>query len=93
MAEKPEPKKPSPPPKPPFAWGPVVGYVLVSLFLLWLWQDMYSSATVQTIPYSEFKDYLAKREVTKCDIQETEIDGEIAPGGENAEVGGSRRVK
>ena len=81
MPEQPEPKKPSPPPKPPFAWGAIVSYVLVSLFLLWLWQDMYSSATVRTIPYSEFKDYLAKREVTKCDIQETEIDGEIAPGG------------
>ncbi len=79
MPEQPDPKKPTPPPRPPFSWRPLVGYVLVSLFLLWLWQDMYSSSAVQTIPYSEFKEYVAKGKVTKCDIQETEIVGEIDP--------------
>ncbi len=87
MPEQPDAKKPTPPPRPPFSWRPLVGYVLVSLFLLWLWQDMYSSSAIRTIPYSEFKEYLARGEVTKCDIQETEIDGEIAPGrGEKPEA-------
>jgi cell division protease FtsH len=40
---------------------------------------MYNSAAVQTIPYSAFKDHLAKREVAKCEILETEIDGQIVP--------------
>jgi cell division protease FtsH len=79
MPEAPKPKKPDPMAPAPFNWRPIVGYLLVSLFMLWLWQDMYNSAAVQTIPYSAFKERLAKREVTKCEILETEINGEIVP--------------
>ena len=63
----------------PRAWGPIIGYVVLSLLMLWVWQDMYSSATVRTIDYSEFKTFLAKAEVTECGIQETEIVGHIVP--------------
>ncbi len=91
MPEQPDSKKPTPPPRPPFSWRPLVGYALVSLFLLWLWQDMYSSSAIHTIPYSEFKEYVAKGEVTKCDIQETDIIGDIDP--RRGEKPGANRVQ
>ena len=79
----PNPKLPNPKKTPdlrsPQAWGPMIGYIVVSLMMLWLWQDMYSAATIRTIDYSEFKAYLAKREVAECNIQETEINGRIVP--------------
>jgi cell division protease FtsH len=57
----------------------MVGYIVVSLLMLWVWQDMYSAATIRTIEYSTFKSYLANGEVAQCSIQETEIDGRIDP--------------
>ena len=63
----------------PAAWGPIIGYIVVSLLMLWIWQDMYSAGSVRTIAYSTFKSYLAHGEVTECSIQETEIDGHIVP--------------
>jgi len=76
-------KPPGPGKKPdirkPQAWGPIIGYVVLSLLMLWVWQDLYSSATVRTIDYSEFKVFLAKGEVTECSIQETDIVGHIVP--------------
>ena len=35
-------------------------YIPVVLFLLWFWQYLFSSMSVETIPYSQFKQYLAQ---------------------------------
>ncbi|HEY2149016.1 MAG TPA: ATP-dependent metallopeptidase FtsH/Yme1/Tma family protein, partial [Pirellulales bacterium] len=84
MPEVPPPPKPNKPgttPPSQMNWRPIIAYLLVSLLMLWLWQDVYNQAAVETIPYSKFKEHLARHEVTKCEIQETEIDGEIVPKG------------
>jgi cell division protease FtsH len=60
-------------------WGFPVGYILLTLLILWVWQDAFRQATVQTIPYSQFKTYLARGEVTACSIEPNEIDGKIVP--------------
>ena len=39
-----------------------------TLLLLWLWQDQLHQLLVKTIPYSQFKQYLADGEVKKCDV-------------------------
>jgi cell division protease FtsH len=49
--------------------------VVVSVILLWLWQDMYYTVTVHTIPYSQFKTLLAQGKVVSCEVEDTEIDG------------------
>ncbi len=81
VSPPPKPNKPGPTPPSQMNWRPIVAYLLVSLLMLWLWQDVYNQATVETIPYSKFKEHLARHEVTKCELQETEIDGEIVPKG------------
>lgn len=52
-------------------------YLALTFLVLWFWQDMAYVATVHTIPYSEFKKHVANREVSRCEIKETEIVGEI----------------
>ncbi len=49
------------------------------LVMLWLWQDQLHQMTVKTIPYSEFKQYLADGEVAECDVKDLEITGRIVP--------------
>ena len=49
------------------------------LFLIWAWQETLTHATVQTISYSEFKQYLRAGEVVDCQIGETELEGHIQP--------------
>ena len=77
-AEEQSPIRPNKPPGVPssnaFWW-----YLLLTFLVLWLWQDMAYVATVHTIPYSQFKRHVADREVTQCEIKETEIVGKIAP--------------
>jgi cell division protease FtsH len=45
--------------------------------LLWLWQSTISQFSYRTIPYSEFKEHLNRREVVKCLIRDDDIQGEI----------------
>jgi cell division protease FtsH len=47
------------------------------LLLLWFWQSAISQFTYRTIPYSDFKAYLARHEVTKCVVRDEDIQGEI----------------
>ena len=54
-------------------------YVGSMLVLLWLWQDVLVSSMVRTIPYSQFKDYLARHEVARADIGANDIVGVIVP--------------
>ncbi|MEN6452017.1 MAG: ATP-dependent zinc metalloprotease FtsH [Thermoguttaceae bacterium] len=70
--------KPGLPEVPP-AWRNIWWYVPLMLLLLWLWQDQLRQMAVRTIPYSQFKQYLADREVAECDVHDTEITGRIVP--------------
>ena len=72
--------------KPPLVpSNPAIWWYLVLTFLvLWMWQDMAYLATVHTIPYSQFKQYVANKEVSQCEIKETEIVGEILPKSKSA---------
>jgi len=47
------------------------------LLMLWLWQGMAQSVAYRTIPYSQFKDYVAKGEVVSCTISTDDITGTI----------------
>ncbi|MBU6399262.1 MAG: ATP-dependent zinc metalloprotease FtsH [Verrucomicrobia bacterium] len=60
-------------------WHFSIGYLVLAILLLWVWREMLTQFTVHTITYSEFKDYLARREVVSCAVQDDEIDGEIQP--------------
>src|ERR1700685_3090715 len=79
-----DPKKKLPPP--PGSQPPrsnVAQFLLwnipVLLILLWFWQSLYSKMRVETIPYSQFKAYVAAGEVTQCTIDQDDIEGEIVP--------------
>jgi cell division protease FtsH len=73
----PPPGKPNGPPRRPwwlaFPWW----YIPLVLMVLWVWQDVLSNVPVQTIPYSEFKHYLARGEVGDVVIHDSEIVGQI----------------
>jgi len=49
------------------------------LLALWIWQAAISQFSVRTIPYSEFRGYLARHEVTDAVVKQDEIIGRIAP--------------
>jgi len=66
-------------------WRFIIIYLLVTLFLLWAWQELFRQATLRTIPYSQFKHYLALHEVTEAVVKESEIDGKIVPKAQAAE--------
>ncbi len=78
---KPPPKDPKGKPSPtlPPQWQNFIWYIPLALFMLWFWQNMLTSMRVKTIPYSEFKQYLANDEVTEAEVKEDEIDGKIVP--------------
>ena len=61
-------------------WGVVLGYLLLSLGMLWFWQETIPSMAFRTIPYSEFKQRMAKGEIVECTIAADEIDGKIDTG-------------
>src|ERR1051326_5793820 len=73
--------KPKPPGKldPQFRWA--ILYFIVTLLVLWGWQEMFNQFAVRTIPYSEFKTHLQRREVTEASVKESEIVGRIVSGG------------
>src|ERR1041385_3214253 len=52
---------------------------VIAFLLLWLWQTAMNHFMVETIPYSDFKNYLARSEVVECSVKETEITGKIQP--------------
>jgi cell division protease FtsH len=72
------PSKGNPKPKPP-KWNSVIWYLPVMLLLLWFWQSAISQFSFRTIPYSDFKAYLARHEVVKCVVRDEDIQGEILP--------------
>jgi len=67
-------------------WRFFIIYFLVTLFLLWGWQELFERLSVRTIPYSEFRDYLARHEVTEALVKENEIEGRIVPKATNPQA-------
>ena len=41
-------------------WRLWIWYFLVTLLVLWVWQELGNQVEYRTIPYSEFKTYLAQ---------------------------------
>jgi len=80
MENKPPDKKtPKKAPSVPPQWQTLLWYLPFMLLLLWFWQDAWSNMVVKTIPYSQFKQYVARGEVTECLITENAIEGRIVP--------------
>jgi cell division protease FtsH len=80
---KPRNSKPSPKPKipgtPQPSWRFYIGYFILMMVLLLMWQEMFTRLTVRTIAYSEFKEALQRGEVTGASIGKEEISGRIEP--------------
>ena len=39
-------------------WQFAIGYFLLTLLVMWVWQELFTPVPLRTIPYSEFKKYL-----------------------------------
>lgn len=57
----------------------ILAYVLITLMVLWIWQDLVGQFAVRTISYSQFKAHLQRREVVQAAIKQDEIVGRIIP--------------
>lgn len=75
MKKKSEKKKSTPKWDP--QWRLPLGYFAVAFLLLFIWQQTFSQYTVKTIPYSEFKDHIARGEVLECAVKDEDITGKI----------------
>jgi cell division protease FtsH len=60
-------------------WRLWIWYFLVTLLVLWVWQELGNQVEYRTIPYSEFKTYLAQAAVAEAVVKQNEIDGRIVP--------------
>tara|TARA_R110002049_G_scaffold285698_4_gene467106 strand:- start:280781 stop:282853 length:2073 start_codon:yes stop_codon:yes gene_type:complete len=58
-------------------WRSITWMMLMALIAVWLWQNVIQSSDVRTIPYSQFKTYVANEAVKQCEIGKTEITGTI----------------
>jgi cell division protease FtsH len=60
-------------------WRLWLWYFLVTLLVLWVWQELGNQVEHRTIPYSEFRTYLAQGAVAEAVVRQNEIDGRIVP--------------
>jgi cell division protease FtsH len=60
-------------------WRLWIWYFLVTLLVLWVWQELGNQVEYRTIPYSEFKTYLAQGAIAEAVVKQNEIDGRIVP--------------
>jgi cell division protease FtsH len=60
-------------------WRFPLWYFLIMLILLWMWQETFNHMTVRSITYSQFKEFLGRREVAEISIREDTITGLIKP--------------
>jgi cell division protease FtsH len=60
-------------------WSSILWYFVFMGLFLWLWQGAMSQFAVRTIPYSQFKTYMANREVTEASVKQDQIVGRIVP--------------
>src|ERR1700720_1343644 len=64
-------------------WRFAIGYFLLTLLVMWVWQELFTPVPLRTIPYSEFKKYLPRHEVAEAVVRQDEIDGRIVPRAES----------
>lgn len=64
-------------------WRFAIGYFVLTLLVMWVWQELFLAMTLRTIPYSEFKKYLARHEVAEAVVKQDEIDGRVVPRAES----------
>jgi len=62
---------------PPAQWTTWIWFVVMTLAMLWFWQEGPRKVGIRTIPYSQFKEYVRNGNVTECSVEQTEIDGTI----------------
>ena len=60
-------------------WRLWIWYFLLTLLVLWIWQELGNKVEYRTIPYSEFKSYLAQGAVVEAVVKQDEIDGRVVP--------------
>src|SRR6202163_2007239 len=60
-------------------WRLWIWYFLMTLLVLWVWQELGNQVEYRTIPYSEFKTYLAQGAIAEAVVKQDEIDGRIVP--------------
>ena len=72
-------KKPAKVDEPEPRWRFSILYFLFAFLVLWVWQDLFYQMSVRTIPYSQFKNYLARHEIAAVIVKQDEIDGRIVP--------------
>jgi cell division protease FtsH len=60
-------------------WRLWIWYFLLTMLVLWVWQELGNQVEYRTIPYSEFRRYLAQGAVTEAVVKQDEIDGRIVP--------------
>src|ERR1700704_4981006 len=72
-------KKPAKVDQPEPKWRLTIVYFIFTMLILWGWQDLFYQLSVRTIPYSQFKTYLARHEVVAAVVKQDEIDGRIMP--------------
>jgi cell division protease FtsH len=87
MDTKQDPQKPQPPPQPPRRWTRWIWLAFLTTLLLWLWQDTFLRGTVRTLPYSDFKAAVSRREVIEATVTNDEVRGRIQPKKDNAPAG------
>jgi cell division protease FtsH len=57
----------------------LLGYMIVMLLMTWGWQEFFGQFAVRTIPYSQFKAHLERREVVEASVKQDEVVGRIVP--------------
>jgi cell division protease FtsH len=58
-------------------WGAVIGYGIMMMLVVWMWQQAFKQVSVRTISYSEFKNAVRAGEIVECSVQDTEIAGKM----------------
>src|SRR5687768_18110386 len=64
---------------PPEQWRYAFVYFIVLMLIVWFWQEAISRVSVRTIPYSQFKEHLAKGEILEANVSPDVISGKIRP--------------
>ena len=64
---------------PPEQWRYAFVYFIVLMLIVWFWQEAISRVSVRTIPYSQFKDHLAKGEIVEVNVSPDVVSGKIHP--------------
>ena len=57
----------------------LLGYLIVVLLVTWGWQEFFGQFAVRTIPYSQFRAHLERREVVEATVKPDEVLGRVVP--------------